>query len=279
MLNSVKARAKSSKLEVLMGSQIKIVFIFQIILCAFASLYHAVYYSSNENNFPYLQTKDDKTLSNFGTNFFVRIGNWILIFTNFVPISLLVTLEMVKFIQGYFITQDKKMITKQGEFSQPATVQSSNLNEELGQVQYIFSDKTGTLTCNEMEYKKCAVNGVSFGEDRSYGISVKQSKISNVDFMDKNWFNAIKDQTMQHHTQINRFLLLLVLCHTVIVEEKEGEIIYNASSPDELALLNFAKTCGYTYHGLDEDNNMVIQIDGKESKYKLLHVLEFTSAR
>ena len=62
------------------------------------------------------------------------------------PISLLVTLEMVRLIQGFFIVYDTSM-------RQPS-VQSSNLNEELGQIHHVFSDKTGTLTCNVMEFKK-----------------------------------------------------------------------------------------------------------------------------
>ena len=68
---------------------------------------------------------------------------------------------MVKFIQGIFISKDEKIRSKITE--QYTTVQSSNLNEELGQVEYIFSDKTGTLTCNDMVFKKCCVNGIAFG--------------------------------------------------------------------------------------------------------------------
>lgn len=63
---------------------------------------------------------------------------------NFVSISLLVTLEMVKLMQGYFIEQDWMLYDIEKDLS--AKVQSSNLNEELGMVSYIFSDKTGTLT-------------------------------------------------------------------------------------------------------------------------------------
>jgi phospholipid-transporting ATPase len=92
----------------------------------------------------------------------VRFGNWILIFTNFVPISLLVSLEMVKFIQGILISKDDALRSiPDGE---KVAVQSSNLNEELGQVEYIFSDKTGTLTCNLMEFKNLCINRSAFGK-------------------------------------------------------------------------------------------------------------------
>jgi phospholipid-transporting ATPase len=64
-----------------------------------------------------------------------RLGTWILIFTNLVPISLLVTMEMIKYIQGMFIAWDVHLYDK--EKRMPARVQTSTLNEELGQVKVI----------------------------------------------------------------------------------------------------------------------------------------------
>ena len=73
----------------------------------------------------------------------------------------MVTLETVKFFQGIIISRDEKMKTQ--ETNTYVSVQTSSLNEELGQVEYIFSDKTGTLTCNIMEFKNLSINGISYG--------------------------------------------------------------------------------------------------------------------
>jgi len=72
-------------------------------------------------------------------------------------------------------------------------------------------------------------------------------------------------------------LLHLALCHTIVIDERTGK--YNASSPDELALVNAAKFFGAEFVKRDEENNMIIKIEGKQLSYRLMNILEFNSTR
>jgi P-type E1-E2 ATPase len=72
-------------------------------------------------------------------------------------------MEVVKFMQATFIQWDVNIYDD--KLDMPTKVQSSNLNEQLGQVEYVFSDKTGTLTCNKMEFRKMSIGRFAYGSD------------------------------------------------------------------------------------------------------------------
>ena len=161
-----------------MNSQITIVFIVQFIIGIVSSLVGNIELIRDGKNLGYLfpltsETSNNKLTNNNNSNnnnsgvqisvssFFITMGTWIVLINNIVPISLLMTLEMVKCLQGLFISWDYHMYDKINH--QQPKVQTSTLNEELGQVKFIFSDKTGTLTKNYMEYKGMSINGKIYG--------------------------------------------------------------------------------------------------------------------
>lgn len=99
----------------------------------------------------------------------LRFGQWFLAMMNLVSISLPVSTEMVKFCQGAMMGYDVLMIQETKEedgnttYGEPCKANSSNLNEELGCINYIFSDKTGTLTQNVMEFREFIAGNVVYG--------------------------------------------------------------------------------------------------------------------
>uniref|UniRef100_A0A8C4XQG3 Phospholipid-transporting ATPase n=1 Tax=Falco tinnunculus TaxID=100819 RepID=A0A8C4XQG3_FALTI len=171
-------------------------------------------------------------------NFGYNLLTFIILYNNLIPISLLVTLEVVKFTQALFINWDIDMYYP--ETDTPAMARTSNLNEELGQVKYLFSDKTGTLTCNIMNFKKCSIAGVTYGQ--------LPPTSESCEFDDPRLLQNIEND---HPTavHIQEFLTLLAVCHTVVPERQGNKIIYQASSPDEGALVKGAKKLGYVFTG------------------------------
>lgn len=232
----------------------------------------------------------------------------LMLYNFFIPISLYVSVEIVKVLQSIFINQDIEMYYEEAD--KPAHARTSNLNEELGQVDTILSDKTGTLTCNSMEFIKCSVAATAYGRavteveralDRRNGSPLVQPNVNGLNrtddlldnrpaikgfnfkderIMNGNWVNE------QHADVIEQFLRLLALCHTAIpeVDESTGKITYEAESPDEAAFVIAARELGFEFYKRTQTSISLRELDqvsGKkvEREYKLLNVLEFNSAR
>lgn len=123
----------------------------------------------------------------------------------------------------------------------------------------------------------------SYGMDQPSGIEYKPG-VTNVNFDDVDLYAQLDNPRHPNHQHIKRFLTALGLCHTVITDTKIDDdgtpyTIYNASSPDELALVNGARHLGFAFLNRDDDGNMVCEAWGEEIRYKLLNVIEFDSTR
>lgn len=94
--------------------------------------------------------------------------------------------------------------------------------------------------------------------------------VSNVLFYDETFLSEVRSS----HEKFE-YLEFLALCHTVMMDDGH----YNAASPDELALINFAKMCGVEYAGTSDDNEIVLKVFGEERRYQLLDIMEFNSKR
>ncbi|EWZ44274.1 phospholipid-translocating ATPase [Fusarium oxysporum f. sp. raphani 54005] len=201
---------------------------------------------------------------------------WVL-FSALVPISLFVTVELVKYWHGILINDDLDMYYDKNDT--PATCRTSSLVEELGMVEYVFSDKTGTLTCNQMEFKQCSIAGIQYSEDVP-----EDRRPTMVDGVEVGLFDykALKANLANGHETapaIDHFLSLLATCHTVIPEmDEKGGIKYQAASPDEGALVAGALDLGFKFTAR-KPKSVIIDANGRELEYELLAVCEFNSTR
>ena len=115
--------------------------------------------------------------------FVIKLGTWCVLMNNLVPISLLMTLELVKYFQGWFISWDADIYDRNQKVM--TKVQTSTLNEELGQVRYIFSDKTGTLTKNYMNFKRVTIGYNQYNKPKEHDLE-SSNTISIIKFNIKN---------------------------------------------------------------------------------------------
>ncbi|CAA3016564.1 probable phospholipid-transporting ATPase 8 [Olea europaea subsp. europaea] len=318
MQNATDPPSKRSKIERKMDKIIYILFSILILISFFGSIFLGIetkndihdgklkrwYLRPDKSTFLYDPKRAELTA-------FFHFLTGLMLYGFLLPISLYVSIEIVKVLQSIFINQDQDMYYE--ETDKPAHAQTSNLNEELGQVGTILSDKTGTLTCNSMEFVKCSIAGISYGRGMTEveralakrkgnvlpedGYTSPDIQSFNDEYMDSGksckGFNFKDERVMNgkwvhesHAHVIQKFFRVLALCHTAIsnIDQETGEISYEAESPDEAAFVIAARELGFQFyertqttislHELDYESGQII-----DRTYKLLHVLEFSSAR
>lgn len=178
----------------------------------------------------------------------------VLLYQNLVPISLIITVEIVKTIQSWLIFQDLEMYYE--KLDSPAIPRNYNISDDLGQVNHIFSDKTGTLTQNVMQFKKCSV-----ADGYIYGSTTDDSLIYT------EMISILKNSNHVRYKKLHNLVLAISLCHSVLVDKVEENIIYKSQSPDESALIDAVRNIGYVLTDRNNDNVFTHFIIGTYFKY------------
>ncbi|RMZ82312.1 hypothetical protein DV738_g1724, partial [Chaetothyriales sp. CBS 135597] len=272
MRNATATPIKRTDVERMLNKQIIMLVAILLVLSAISTIGDIIVRLTESDKLGYL----DYSGFNAASQFFLDLCTYWVLYSNLVPLSLFVTIDIVKTGMAFLINSDLDIYY--AERDTPAVCRTSSLVEELGQIEYIFSDKTGTLTCNIMQFRQCSIGGIQYAdvvaEDRSAEGPDDLNGIHDFKQLDRNL------QTHETRNIIHHFLTLLATCHTVIPEKKEGsdEIKYQAASPDEGALVEGAVQLGYKFLAR-KPRSVIIEAQGQQQEYELLAVCEFNSTR
>ncbi|XP_068090074.1 phospholipid-transporting ATPase IK-like isoform X2 [Hyperolius riggenbachi] len=278
MKNSGSVQMKRTKLDVTIGKSILFIAVLLLIVTLVMGIGAGLWHSRYMNKHIYIPAIPQLSSSAIG---FVMFWGYFAVLSTLVPFFLYISLEITHATHNNFISQDLEMY--HSESDTPAQARARSLSDLLGQIDYIFTDKTGTLTQNIMTFKKCCIGKKVFG-----ATSGKETKHKQVSF---SW-NKYADQTFHFYDSslveeirqdqdplLREFFTAIALCHTVMLDNSEEEgLIYKAASPDEEALVTAARNFGYVFIARTQETITISEL-GLEKTYRILALMDFTSDR
>lgn len=303
MRNSKQPKLKMSKILRKMNLLLYSLFIFTIVICFVLAYLSLDFKNSSSNQREYIFNSNKQSESDI-SYYFIRVIIFFVAYSNIIPISLYVALEIVKIVQGVFIFYDNQIFDYESD--RPSKCRATDLIEELGQVEFVFSDKTGTLTQNNMILKKCFCANQLYGNRINQNINMSEgggNNLNRVNSMnpnpnpntnkedmkfsingDKEIYNHLKEEssllTVKQKEQLNDFILAMSLCHSVFPEPSDKGILYQGASPDDIALVSGAARIGYVFTSKDYNIlNIVNEINNENMYYESLVEMPFDSDR
>jgi phospholipid-translocating ATPase len=297
-MNSNKnARIKAPHLQFVVNKIVVVVVIFVLSLTMFNSIAYQIWYRTSQRKAFYLITAK--------VPFHQIITGFFIMFNTMIPLSLYVAMEIIKLAQMVLLN-DIDMYDPVSDT--PFEARTSTINEELGQISYIFSDKI-LMHKKRGKGKKPARKSLQTPVDSSTNdetVHNSETQVETAGVVEPKWQSSARpakhQPEMRTHDMIRYimqkpytnfarktrlFLLSIALCHTCLPEKQEdGSIDFQASSPDELALVRAAQELGYLIVNrelgtLTLNYSTTLDVTGEQvsETYELLDVIEFSSKR
>ncbi|KAG8363760.1 hypothetical protein BUALT_Bualt19G0055900 [Buddleja alternifolia] len=303
MLNNSGAPSKRSRLEKRMNHEIIFLCIFLVMLCAIVCICHGVWLRQHNDELDMMQFYRKKDYSEpevenyeyygWGMEIFFVFLMSVIVFQIMIPISLYISMELVRVGQAYFMIHDDRMLDKSS--NSRFQCRALNINEDLGQIKYVFSDKTGTLTENKMEFQCASIGGVDYSNWKAYdedeqivysvqavdGVVLRPKMTVKVD---PELFNLSRSQQTDEGRHVHDFFVALAACNTIVpltIDTSDPAlklIEYQGESPDEQALVYAAATYGFMLIERTS-GHIVIDIQGERQRFDVLGLHEFDSER
>ncbi|XP_053766427.1 phospholipid-transporting ATPase IK-like [Desmodus rotundus] len=280
MRNCGKIHLKRTKMDHMMNKLVILIFMFVVLISVALTLgfwSNAMKFKVKHYYVP------EKHMYSVTSKSFLMFLSFLILLSVMMPMAMFIIAEFIYLGNSIFIDWDMEMYYEPQDV--PAKARSTSLNVQLGQVEYVFSDKTGTLTQNIMTFKKCCIDGIVYGPDEEEVLHKENPYLWN-EFADgKLLFQNMRLLSVVRENKdraVQEFWRLLAVCHTVMVEEKDSEspdqLLYQAASPDEEALVTAARNFGYVFLARTQDSITVMEL-GEERVYQVLAMMDFNSVR
>ncbi|KAJ8447209.1 hypothetical protein Cgig2_030440 [Carnegiea gigantea] len=300
MLNNAGAPSKRSRLETQMNREIILLSLFLVVLCTIACTLFGTWNGRHKdelNEMPFYRKKDynkvpqkDYNYSGIGLEIFFTFLMAVIEFQIMIPISLYISMELVRVGQAYLMNRDTSMFDEASGSS--FQCRALNINEDLGQIKYVFSDKTGTLTENKMEFRSASIWGTDYSSQNAnevddYCVQVDEQVLRPkvMVSIDPSLQRLVKDgRDTDERRHIRDFFLALAACNTIVpilTDSPESNVRimeYQGESPDEQALVYAAAAYGFTLIERTS-GHIVIDFRGERHRYDVLGLHEFDSDR
>ncbi|GAV84815.1 E1-E2_ATPase domain-containing protein/HAD domain-containing protein [Cephalotus follicularis] len=303
MLNNSGASSKRSRIETRMNSEIITLSFFLVALCTVVCVCAGVWLRRHRDELdiiPFYRRKDysDGEVKNYnyygwGLEIFFTFLMAVIVFQIMIPISLYISMELVRIGQSYFMIRDIQMYDEAS--NSRFQCRALNINEDLGQIKYVFSDKTGTLTENKMEFQCASIWGVDHSggkaiphnEQVGYSVQVEgkllrpKVKVAT----DPELLQLLRSgKDTEEGEYVYDFFLALAACNTIVPliietsDPNEMLIDYQGESPDEQALVYAAAAYGFMLIERTS-GHIVIDVQGDRHRFNVLGLHEFDSER
>lgn len=200
-------------------------------------------------------------------DWYVDIMRYLILFSTIIPVSLRVNLDLAKSVYAYQIEHDKTI---------PETiVRTSTIPEDLGRIEYLLSDKTGTLTQNDMQLKKIHLGTVSYGVETMDIVTDYVKDL--LETGGKNFATAGASRK-NIGARVRDMIVTLAICHNVTPTFEDDEITYQAASPDEIAIVKFTESVGLSLFKRDRHSITLLHTaSGTTLPFDILQVFPFNS--
>uniref|UniRef100_A0A8C1QQQ8 Phospholipid-transporting ATPase n=1 Tax=Cyprinus carpio TaxID=7962 RepID=A0A8C1QQQ8_CYPCA len=279
MQNSTSPPLKLSNVERITNFQILVLFGCLLAISLVCSIGQTIWKYQYGNDAWYMDLNYGGA-ANFGLNFLT----FIILFNNLIPISLLVTLEVIKFVQAFFINWVSVRLNPESSVCVMNLLSlKCRLPKPPGPIPENFTAQTKVKLYQNIPFKDAKIGFGAGGlkqTDTAFRCSGDFHSSQSTEEAGFNDPSLLENLQSNHPTAsvIQEFMTMMAICHTAVPERIDNKITYQAASPDEGALVRAAQNLGFVFSGRTPDC-VIVESCGEEEKYELLHVLEFTSTR